>query len=78
MYITEETLSDLTSRVKQAYQPIYRHEVNNSWVISQLKNIDNIPFISLSRQYTLSGRYEYLELKSYGNAVEHSMMTEEY
>ena len=77
MHISEETLSDLTSRVKRAYQPIYRHEVDNSWVMSQLKNIDNIPFISLSRQYTLSGRYEYLELKSYGNAVEHSMMTEE-
>jgi hypothetical protein len=33
MHITEETLSDLTSRVKRAYQPIYRHEVDNSWVI---------------------------------------------
>jgi hypothetical protein len=65
MHITEETLSDLTSRVKQAYQPCFRDEVNNSWVMSQLKNIDSIPFISLSRQYTLSGRYEYLELKSY-------------
>jgi hypothetical protein len=65
MHITEETLSDLTSRVKQAYHPCFRDDVDNSWVMSQLKNIDNIPFISLSRQYTLSGRYEYLELKSY-------------
>jgi hypothetical protein len=78
MNISEETLSDLTSRVKQAYHPIYRHNVNNSWVISQLENIDGMPFISLSRQYTVSKRDEYLELKSYGNAVEHSRMNKEY
>ena len=78
MHITEETLSDLTTRVKQAYHPAYRHSVNNSWVISKLENIDGMPFISLSGQYTVSKRDEYLGLKPYGNAVEHSMTTEEY
>ena len=77
MHITEETLSDLTSRVKQAYHPCFRDNVNNSWVISQLENINGMPFISLSGQYTLSKRDEHLGLKSYGNAVEHSMLTEE-
>ena len=78
MNITEETLSDLTSRVKQAYHPCFRDEVNNSWVISKLENIDGMPFISLSGHYTLSKRDEYLGLKPYGNAVEHSRITKEY
>ena len=77
MHITEETLSDLTSRVKQAYHPCFRDNVNNSWVISQLENIDGMPFISLSGQYTVSKRDEYLGLKPYGNPVEH-MATKEY
>ena len=64
MNITEETLSDLTSRVRQAYHPCFRDNVNNSWVVSQLENIDGMPFISLSRQYTYSRRDLVLGLKS--------------
>jgi hypothetical protein len=70
MNITEETLSDLTSRVKQAYHPCFRDDVDNSWVMSQLENINGMPFISLSRQYTLSKRDECLGLKSYDNQGE--------
>ena len=77
MHITEETLSDLTTRVKQSYHPCFRDNVDNSWVISQLENIDGMPFISLSGQYTVSKRDEYLGLKPYGNAVEHSRITKE-
>ena len=77
MNITEETLSDLTSRVKQAYHPCFRDDVDNSWVMSQLENINGMPFISLSRQYTLSKRDECLGLKPYGNAVEHGITTKE-
>ena len=70
MHITEETLSDLTARVKKAYFPKHRHKVNNSWVLSQLENIDGVPFISLSRQYTWSIKDECLQLRSYNKQGE--------
>jgi hypothetical protein len=69
MILTEENLSDLTARVKGAYKKRHRKKVDDSWVLSQLQNIDGMPFIRISRHYTLSNRDECLALKSYGSPL---------